>query len=74
MVEIMKMFSEISDEELKEAIAEIKESQTAKFLKEDGVVRKYEKLTSEITGYQTPNNLFTTTVGILQEGAYRWIA
>ena len=69
---IKKMFSEISDSELKQAILEIKESDDSGII-EDGVVRKYAKKLSEINNLNVSNNLDSTQNKILKEFAYRFV-
>lgn len=67
------LFSEISDDDLKLAIEELIESDVTGFIKEDGYVRKYARLTGELTGGFTTTDFFMTTVNLLKEGAFRWV-
>lgn len=70
---IIKLFEDISDEDLREAILELKESDKTGFIKEGGYVRKYAKLTGDITGSATTTDFFMTTVNLLKQAAFRWI-
>lgn len=70
---IKKLFEEITDSELREAILEIKESNDTGFIKVGGYIRKYAKLTAEITGGFSTTDFYMTTVNLLQQAAFRWI-
>ena len=70
--EIKELFEGISDDELKQAIQEIKEDGETGFIRE-GVVREYAKLCSDIIGISTYTDLLMTEMCLLREAAYRWI-
>jgi len=70
---ITELFSSISNEELKQAIKEIKEDGEIGIIRFGGVVRKYTELTIKITGDFTSLILFMTEINLLREAAYRWI-
>jgi hypothetical protein len=72
MNEIQKLFNDIPDEELREAILEIKESDVTGYVKENGYVRKYGRLTGELTRGVTTTDFFMTTINLLKQAAYRW--
>lgn len=72
MNELVKLFQNIPDNELKQAILEIKESDATGYVKEDGYVRKYAKLSGEITGGFTTTDFYMTTINLLKQAAYRW--
>ncbi len=69
---VVQLFKNISDADLKEAIKELKESDVTGFIKEDGYVRKYAKMTGELTSGFTNTDFFMTTVNLLKEAAFRW--
>ncbi len=71
---ITKLFSDISDEELKAAIIEIKQSDITGYVADNGYVRKYAKLTGEITGGFTTTDFYMTTINFLKQAAFRWAA
>lgn len=68
---IKKLFAEIPMEDLREAVLEIKESDKTGYIKEDGLIRKYAKLTGELTGGFTATDFFMTTISILKEFSFR---
>lgn len=70
---IKKMFDDISDAELCDAISEIKESETNGIIKKDGIVRKYSKLSGEITGGATTTDFYMVQINLLKQAAYRWV-
>lgn len=74
MEELKKLFSDISDEDLKDAIREIKNLDEIEHITEDSIIRKYSNLSSEITGEPSTTSYFSTIVNLVKEGAYRWIA
>jgi len=72
MNKIKELFQKITSKELKEVILEIRESDKTGFIKEEGYVRKYGKLTGEITGGFTTTDLYMVQLNLLKEAAYRW--
>jgi len=70
-IEIVQLFVEIPDEELRKAVIEIRESEANKFIKEDGLVRKYSELSTSITGVKC--ELHITVTNLLAEAAFRWV-
>lgn len=73
MNKIRKLFEEIPDEELKETIKEIADSDTNGYIKENGLVRKYAKLSGEITGGLTTTDFYMTITNLLKQAAFRYI-
>lgn len=73
MNKIVELFNNISDEELKLAVAEMKESEITGYIKEGGVVRKYGKLTGEITGGFTTTDFFMVQMNLYKTAAFRWL-
>jgi hypothetical protein len=69
---IHELYNNISDDKLKLAIEELIESDATGFIKEDGYVRKYARLSGEFTGGFTTTDFFMTTVNLLKQGAFRW--
>jgi hypothetical protein len=69
---ITELFINISDEELRDAIQEIMESDKTGIIKENGVVRKYGKLTGELTGGFTTTDFYMVQINLLKEAAFRW--
>jgi hypothetical protein len=73
MNKLRELFDNISDEELTSAIEEIRSSELDGVIKENGVVRKYAKLSGEITGGFTNTDFFMVQVALLKQAAYRTI-
>ena len=69
---IKDLFNNIPDEELKEAIKEIAEDSETGIIR-DGIVRKYTKLSCEMSGNGISTELFFTEINLLRQGALRWI-
>lgn len=72
---VINILKSIPDEELRQAVIEIKEeSESGKgLIRENGYVRKYAKQIAEITGQGTSTELFLTQTGILQEATFRFL-
>jgi hypothetical protein len=68
---IDEIFENISNDELKQGILEIKEDGEKGFIR-NGVVRKYAKITSEIIGKSVSLDLFMTELNLLRQASYRW--
>jgi len=71
MNKITKLFEDMSNDELKLAITEIKEDGASGIIR-DGVVRKYARLSGEITESPMSNLLIFTEINILRQAAFRW--
>lgn len=72
MNKIVDLFQKIDDIELQKAVNEIKEDNDTGIIR-DGVVRKYAKLSADITGNNISTELFMTEINILRQAAFRWV-
>ena len=70
---IKQLFSDLSDEEVIIGINEIKDAETTGVFQNDSISRELCRKSSKITGMDVSSNLLHTQVGILKEGAYRWL-
>jgi ribonuclease HI len=73
MNKVLQVFEQISDEELRRAIAEIKISENSGIIETNSVVRKYANTISGITGNPPSNELFMTQMSLLRQAAFRWV-
>ena len=73
MNKVLEVFEQISSEELRRAIAEIKTAESTGII-EEGIVRKYANIVSGITGNPISTELFMTQMNLLRQAAFRWIA
>jgi hypothetical protein len=69
---VTKIFTDITDLELSQAIREMKEDGPKGIIREDGVVRERCKMVHEITGGNVYEHLMMVQFAILQEAAYRF--
>lgn len=69
---IVKLFNDICDEELHQAIKDIKSAQKTGIYEHDSVVRKYAEKVREITGRITSLDLLGAEISLLREAANRW--
>ena len=67
---IKLLFESMTDDELIDAINEIKESEYTGII--GNIVRKYAQLITEITGDYSSLDLYFTQINLLKEAAYRW--
>lgn len=70
MNKIKELYSSMSDEDLRVAIEEMRQSEETGLVGE--TVRKFAKLSGEITGGLTTTDFFMTQINILKEAAFRW--
>lgn len=70
MTEIKEIFSSLSDQELRDAINEIKESDKTGLI--GPIVRELALKVSQITNTSVSSELFGAQILVLKEGAYRW--
>jgi hypothetical protein len=70
--EVTKVFSEMTDLELSQAIREMKEDGSKGIIRENGVLRERCKMIHKITGGNVYEHLVMTQFSILQEAAYRF--
>ncbi len=71
--EVTKIFSEMTDLELVQAIREMKEDSPKGIIREDGVVREICKMVNQIIGGNVCEQLMMTEMSILREAAYRFV-
>lgn len=71
---IVKLFTDITDAELKEAILEMIEDEKTGTIRTDGVVIKYALLCADITSTSVSTNLFMAHVNLTKEAAFRWVS
>lgn len=70
---IFEFYAKISDDELKDIVLEIKESEKSKVI--GPLVEKYIRLSAQITGeLPTTNQFLMAQISLIREAAYRWIA
>lgn len=72
MNQITKIFNELTDSQLKEAILEMKEDDTFGIIRENGYVRNITKQIVDITNQPLSAQLFITTISLYKEAAYRF--
>lgn len=70
--EVTKIFSDMTDLELSQAIREMKEDGPQGIIREDGIVRKKCKMVNEITEGNVYEHMLMVQFSILQEAAYRF--
>jgi len=70
---IVQIFTNLSDEEIRESILEIKEDEGLGIVRSDGYVRRIAKEVSDLTGTSLSTQLFLTTTSLLKEGAFRFV-
>jgi hypothetical protein len=69
---VTKIFQDIPDDELKLAVLEIAKSDTTGIMESDSIVRKYAKITTEVTNNSTSTDLFMVQINLLKQAAFRW--
>lgn len=72
MNKVLEIFEQISVDELRLAIAEIKTSESTGII-EEGIVRKYANKISGITGNPISTELFMTQMNLLRQAAFKWV-
>ena len=70
---ITKLYTELSDEDLKDAIREMKEDERMGLIRQDGWVRRMTNQVSEITGESYSTLLFLTQNNLYREAAHRFV-
>lgn len=70
---ITKLYTELSDENLKDAIREMKEDERMGLIRQDGWVRRMTNQVSEITGESYSTLLFLTQNNLYREAAHRFV-
>lgn len=72
MNEITEYFNNLSDEELKTAILEIKEDENLGIIRIGGVVRKCANDIIKITHNSLSTELFLVQTNLFKQAAFRW--
>ena len=73
--EITKIFSSLSNDELRQAILEMKEDEPLGIIRTDGWVRKITKQVCDITGETNlATHLFLTQNNLFREASFRFIS
>ncbi len=70
--EVKKVFENMSDSELSQAIYEMKKDGSQGIIREEGVIQNKCKIVREIAGGTYQQHLMMVQVSILQEAAYRF--
>jgi len=73
MNRITKIFSDLSDEELIQAVSEIKEDEVSGIVRSGGMVRKLIIEWNNITGENNTIHMTGVHVGIFREAAFRFL-
>ena len=73
MNQITKIFSDLTNDELREAINEIKEDEALGLIREHGYVRRISKQVSELTNTPLSTQLFLTHSSLFREASYRFL-
>ena len=72
MNEITKLFSDLTDDQLRDAVNEIREDEPRGIIRTDGYVRDLTRQWGEITGESGVIHLTMVQVSILKEAAFRF--
>ena len=70
--EVTKVFSDMPNEELAQAIQEMREDSHKGIIREEGIVRQTCKKVHDIVGGNVYEHLLMVQFSILQEAAYRF--
>ena len=70
MNKVKELFASMSDDELKAAVQELKQSEETGLVGD--VIREWAKKSGEITGGFTTTDFSMTQINILKEAAFRW--
>jgi hypothetical protein len=70
MNKVKELFASMSDDELKAAVQELKQSEKTGLVGD--IIREWAKKSGEITGGFTTTDFFMTQINILKEAAFRW--
>lgn len=71
---IQQLYISLSDEELTAILTEIKESDITGVLPDNSLTRNLCREAVKITGMDVSSNLLMVQIGVLKEGAYRWLS
>lgn len=70
--EVQTIFNSMTNEELSQAIKEMKEDNPLGFIRENGIIREKCKMVHNIVGGNVYEHLTMTEASILREAAYRF--
>lgn len=70
---VTKIFSDLTNEQLIEAISEIREDEALGLIREGGYVKKISRQVSELTDTPMTTQLFLTQSSLFRESSYRFI-
>lgn len=70
--EVTKIFTDMTDKELSQAIREMKEDDPQGIIREDGIVRQKCRMVHAIVGGNVYLHLMMVQTSILKEAAYRY--
>lgn len=70
---IKKLYSDLTDEQVISGINEIKDADITGIIPTDSIIRELCRKSAKITGMDVSSNMLHTQVGILKEGAMRWL-
>lgn len=68
---IKQLYSSMTDDQLREALEEIRQSEATGLVGE--IVRHWAKKSGDLTGGFTATDFFMTQINIMREAAYRWL-
>jgi hypothetical protein len=70
---VTKIFSDLTNEQLIEAISEIRKDEALGLIREDGYVRRIARQVSELTDTPMTTQLFLTHSSLFREASYRFV-
>jgi hypothetical protein len=70
---IKKLYTDLTDEQVISGILEIKDAEITGIIPNDSIIRELCRESAKITGMDVSSNMLHTQVGILKEGAMRWL-
>jgi hypothetical protein len=69
---VTKLFSDLTDDQLREAVNQIREDEKEGIVRSDGYVRQLSKKVGEITGQSNTIHLTMVQFSIFREAAFRF--
>jgi hypothetical protein len=73
MNEISKLYADLSDDEIKLSVREIKEAEKTGIFPDNSMVRKLCRETAKLTQMDVSSNLLMVQINILKQASYRWL-
>lgn len=70
---IKKLYADLTDEQVVSGILEIKDAEITGWMPNDSIIRELCRESAKITGMDVSSNMLHTQIGILKEGAMRWL-